>query len=213
MSIQAAREEEHQRHIEGHRKLTAPILAELRAAGFDFASLDDLRRSRTRYEGAIPILISWLPKPDAFDVKESIVRTLSVPWARGIATKPLLEEFYKAPVEASSLRWAIGNAMEAIADPSAADEILKIVADPSNGSARQMFVLALGKLRHHQAVPVLLTLLKQEEVAGHAVNALGKLKATEARDAIEGMVKHPQPWVRKEAKAALAKISKVAVKP
>jgi HEAT repeat protein len=211
MPIQTTSEEERQRAIAEHRKLTAPIVAELRAAGFGFASLDDLRRSGTQYEGAIPILISWLPKLDAFNVKESIVRTLSVPWARGIATKPVLEEFYKAPKEASSLRWAIGNAMEVIADPSVADEILKIVADPSNGSARQMFVLALGKLRYHQAVPVLLALLKQDEVAGHAVEALGNLKATEAKGAIEGMLKHPQSWVRKGAKTALAKISKVAV--
>ena len=143
------------------------------------------------------------------EVKESLGRALSVPWARGTATRHVLEEFSKAPKEATTFRWAVGNAMEVIADPSVADEILKIVADRSNGMARQMFVLALGKLHHPLAVPSLLDLLKDDEVAGHAIEALGNLKAVEARDALEGMLKHPRAWVRKAAASALSKIPNI----
>ena len=193
--------------IAEHKSITAPILAELRDKGFDFGTLDELRRSGTRYPSAVPILISWLPRIDSLDVKESLVRTLSVPWARGIATKPVLQEFYKAPKEAMSLRWAVGNAMEVIADNSIADEILSIVADRSNGMARQMFVLALGKLQHPLAVSVLVDLLKDDEVAGHAVKALGSLKAVEAKGALEDMLKHPKDWIRKEAASALSRIA------
>jgi HEAT repeat protein len=69
-----------------------------------------------------------------------------------------------------------------------------------------MVVLALANMRDSRAVDVLLGLLDDDEVAGHAVMALGKLKAGKARPAIEEFLKHPKPWVRKEAKKALDKL-------
>ena len=209
MTTQEQKEKERQRAIAEHERATAPIVGDLQRAGFPFSSLDELRRSGKRYVAAVPILLSWLPKVEALDVKESIVRTLSVPWARGIATKAVLQEFFKAPKNATALRWAIGNAMEVIADPSVTDEILNIVADSSNGMSRQMFVLALGKLQDSRAIPLLLKLLKDEEVAGHAVEALGNLKAAEAKDALTGMLNHPKPWIRKATRVALGKIAQV----
>lgn len=211
MAAQGNKERERQQATAEHRRISAPILAELRDAGFDFGTLDELRRSGKQYRAALPILISWLPRIESLDVKESLVRTLSVPWARGIATNPVLQEFYKASKEAMALRWAVGNAMEVIADNSVADEILSIVADRSNGMARQMFVLALGKLQHPRAVPVLVDLLEDEEVAGHAVKALGNLKAVEAKGGLEGMLKHTKTWIREEAASALSRIANVRI--
>jgi HEAT repeat protein len=51
-------------------------------------------------------------------------------------------------------------------------------------------------------------LLKDEEVAGHALIAIGKLKADKAKSYIKPFLEHPKSWVRKEAKRALAKIDK-----
>jgi HEAT repeat protein len=56
-----------------------------------------------------------------------------------------------------------------------------------------------------KAVAVLIDLLHDDQVAGHAVMALGKLKTREGREQIEHLLDHPQPWVRKEAKKVLAK--------
>jgi HEAT repeat protein len=207
MTSQDQHEQERQRAIAEHNRISAPVCADLRNAGFEFNTLDELRRSGKQYRAAIPILLSWLPKVEALDVKESIVRTLSVPWARGIATKPVLEEFFKAPKEAMAFRWVVGNAMEVIADSSVTDEILSIVGDASNGMARQMFVLALGKLQDPRAIPLLIGLLMDEEVAGHAAEALGNLKAVEAKAALEATQKHPKAWVRKAASTALSKIA------
>jgi hypothetical protein len=55
-------------------------------------------------------------------------------------------------------------------------------------------------------MPIQLGLLGDEEVAGYALMGLGKLKAPEARPAIEPFVGHPTTWVRKEAKKALSRI-------
>ena len=190
-------------------ELSATILAELDEAGFTFSTLDELRRSGVNYKVAIPILLRWLLRVDDSGMKESLVRCLTVPWAKGIATKAVLSEFHKAANDADSLRWAIGNAMDVIADPSVGNEILSIVAAQSNGSARQMFVLAVGKLKPENASEVLIPLLEQDEVAGHAAEALGKLGAVEAKDGLERLVKSGRPWVKKAAETALGRIARL----
>lgn len=204
------REKQRRAAIAEHARVTEPIIAELRTLGFDIATLDELRRSGKNYSRAVPVLLNWLPKVQGLDVKESIIRTLSVPWAKGTATRAVLDEFYKVPSEAMNFRWAVGNAMEVIADNSVADEILEIVGNPSNGMARQMFVLALGKIGSRASIPVLLKLLEQDEVAGHAVEALGKLQAVEATGELQRLAAHGKPWVRKAAVKALAQIAKAA---
>lgn len=69
-------------------------------------------------------------------------------------------------------------------------------------------VLRLANLDGDRAVDVLIELLGDGEVAGFAVMALGKLKAKQARSRIKPLLKHPQPWVRKEASRALAALDK-----
>ncbi len=49
-------------------------------------------------------------------------------------------------------------------------------------------------------------LLDDDDVAGHAVMALGRLKAPRAREKPEPFLSHPRTWVRAEARKALAKI-------
>jgi HEAT repeat protein len=69
-------------------------------------------------------------------------------------------------------------------------------------------VLALGNLTHPRVVDVLVELLGDEEVAGHAVIALGKLRAPSARAALEPFLDHHKAWVRQEARKALAALGR-----
>jgi hypothetical protein len=55
---------------------------------------------------------------------------------------------------------------------------------------------------------VLVELLEDEQVAGHAVLALRKLAVPETRAAIEPFAEHPRTWVRREARRALEKIDR-----
>jgi hypothetical protein len=129
--------------VRRHERIAAPIVADLKEAGFPVHSVDQLPMMGQPYPEAVPILLHWLPRIDDPFTKESIVRALSVPWAKRIATRPLLEEFVRARKEDHMLRWAIGNAVEVIADKSVAEDLQRIVSDPSNGTARRMFVLPL----------------------------------------------------------------------
>lgn len=81
-----------------------------------------------------------------------------------------------------------------------------LARDKRHGTARQMLAVALGNMLTPAAVGVLIELLQDDEVAGHAIIGLGNLKATAARGAIEGFLRHPKSWIRAEAKKTLKKI-------
>jgi HEAT repeat protein len=106
------------------------------------------------------------------------------------------------------MKQAIGNALSIVADDSVFQDIVALVGDKRHGQARVMVVEGLANMRDPQAVDVLCELLEDEEVAAHAVVALGKLKAGRARPQIEPFLSHSEGWVRKEAKRALAKIDR-----
>jgi hypothetical protein len=95
------------------------LLLELNAAGFPDTSLAGLRNSGRRYTKAVPILLRWLQTDDLI-LKEQIIRALSYPWARETALPALLKGFESLPLDAgalpSSVRWAVGNALETMWD-------------------------------------------------------------------------------------------------
>jgi HEAT repeat protein len=140
-------------------------------------------------------------------VKEALVRTLTVKWAKPAAARPLIEEFLHAPHAAETgLKWAIANALSEVADNSVFDELVELARDKRHGRAREMLAVALAKTKDARAVDILIELLNDEEIAGHAVHALRLLAPPEAREAIAPFTNHPKAWVRDEARRALAKI-------
>jgi len=199
-----AREQERQRRIEEYDRVAAPLKAELAKAGFEVESVADLYNKPFDYREAIPILLEWLPRIENRDVKESVVRALTVKWAKPDAAPVLVEEFRRAEDSSElGLRWAIGNALAEVADDSVFEETAALAEDRRFGRSREMVALALGNMKDPRAVEILRGLLADEDVAGHAVIALGKLRAEETRVDIEPFLKHPKAWVRKEASRAL----------
>lgn len=187
--------------------MTAGLLEELAGVGYPVASVADLRSSGTRYRAAVPVLLRWLDRSEDTFEKEEIVRALSVPWARDEALDPLIEAFRATPRGDQSeelLRWAIGNALEVLWDDSRFDELVALARDESFGKAREMVTLGLGRSKRPEAGEVLIQLLDDPVVSGHAVKALRKLKVPQARAGLERMLGDERAWVRKEAQRALA---------
>jgi hypothetical protein len=190
-------------------QVSLPILAELAQIGVRVGALADLVNKPIDYQVAIPVLLKWLPKVDNLGVKEIIVRALTVKWAKPVAARPLIQEFRKAPeTEELGLKWTVANALSEVADASVFDDIVELVRDERHGRAREMLAVALGNMKDPRAVNVLIELLDDEQVAGHALLALRKLAPPEARSAIEPFADHPKTWIRNEARRALAKIDK-----
>jgi len=202
------REIERQARISAAMNASEPILAELAKNGLRLTSLSEMVNQPIDYRSSVPILLKWLPVVDNLAVKETLVRALTVPWARPVAARPLIEEYLKAPMDKVNFKWAVGNALTIVADASVFDEVVALVRDRRHGPAREMLAVALGNMKDPRAVEVLIELLDDEEVAGHVLMALRKLAPVEARGAIEQFVDHHKTWVRNEARRAMAKIDK-----
>jgi HEAT repeats len=189
------------------------FVQELAEVGVSVESPWDLVNSRRSYRAAIPLLVEWLDRVDTEvpaherpRFREGLVRSLAVKDGRGVAGPALLREFRRD--EASwDYRWAVGNSLEVVADDSVLDGVVELAQERSYGRDREMVVLALARMKDPRAVDVLTELLDDDSVVGHAVIALGRLKAVRARPAIEHCLTHPQPWVRRKAKKALERLA------
>lgn len=187
------------------------LLADLASVGYVVGSVSELKTSGVRYRDAVPVLVNWLPRVESSTEKEKIVRALSVPWARAEALGPLIEEFRAPPVpgdpKRESLRWAVGNGIEVLWDDARFDELVELARDQRFGKAREMVVLGLGRSKRPEVGTVLIELLEDPVVNGHAVKALRKLRVPQARAGLERMASDNRAWVRKEAERALSKLT------
>lgn len=179
--------------------------------GFEVDSVYDLVNTTMSYPEAIQPLIEHLKNIQDVNIKEGIIRALTVKEAKGIANNPLFEEYNKTnEIANSGIRWVIGNAFTVIIGAEDVDRILKIVSNKDNGMSRQMFVIALSKIksRKQDIENVLIDLLDDDLVCSHAINTLGKLKSVKAKPLLLTLTEHSRPLVRKEVVKALKKIEK-----
>ena len=183
------------------------VRAALEQVGVEISDIWDLVNSRATPKPAVDTLIGLLTEIEDPKIKEGIVRALADRKARGIAVRPLLEAMGESHGN-RSLCWAIGNTLSVLVQPSdeVFEELEALIVDSDLGAGRQMLTDALVKVRHPRAVEVLLSILNQEEMTGHAINALGRLRALDARTPIAAHLESPNRWVRKEAKKAIARI-------
>ena len=196
-----------------------PLVDDLAAAGVEVSDLWELVNARTaNYPEAVPVLLDWLEhvdervaEADRRRLRDGLIRALTVPSARPQAA-PLMIDLFKRADDPTGFgeRWVIGNALGVVADDSYVDELAALASDRRYGKGRQMLVLGLARFRDPRIVPLLIDLLDDDDVVGHAAEALGRLKAVEARPALEPLLADERPVVRREAKKALAKIGRAA---
>jgi len=190
-----------------------------------------LRHLGKPWKTALPTLLRWLPEIQDVNVKESIVRCLSVPWFGNKATAELIEEFRKyAPIHPNlsnpwvgnklrelsdeeknggpffNLAWAIGNALSIVDVTGFEKQIIELCGNQKYGMTRQMLVLSLGGLRSPEAEETAVKLLNDEGVQLHAIGALGKMKSKRALFELEKLLTDKRGAIRKEARKAITKI-------
>jgi hypothetical protein len=195
----------HEEPRRAYAAAAADLIAKLRNAGFEIETVGDLVQQGIEYKEAVPLLVTGLKKATYDALQEDIVRTLSVPWARP-ALPALIEEFERSEPERARLRWTISNAIEVLADDSTFDWLSKILPRRAYGRDRQMLVLALRKVGHREAaIRLLLGLLDDDTVNGHALTTLNRLKAAVSKVAIQRFEDDKRAWVRREARRLLGR--------
>jgi HEAT repeat protein len=198
---------------EGLAQEQQPLVQALNSANVSVESVWDLVNTKEPYPRAVPILIEHLRRPYPFRVREGIARALTVKSAGEPAYGELVREFKKLPDSTDAaqhgFKWALGNAISIVANKKHFNDVVELIRDKRHGTTRDMMVLRLPSLDRERAVDVLIESLADDEISGHAVMALGKLRVQKARPQIERVLAHhPRPWVRKEAKRALANLKK-----
>lgn len=182
------------------------LVAELSAIGIHVNSVWDLVNGPNNYKEALPILMKYLQEAEESWFKEGVVRAMAVK-DFSVATPILIKEFYKAKDE--SYKWAIGSTLGTIAPKNSINQLIDIMGDFRHGRARQMITEALGRFGDKKSIPVLLKSLEDENVAGHAIKALGKLGDDETVvEEIKPFKKHKMKWIRNAATRAIKEIQK-----
>jgi hypothetical protein len=157
------------------------LLCELESVGIEsrdfgrFGQVGGIAPPTFDYARAAPILIRWLPLVRTPAVKEAIARSLTgEPEANGPAARALVDEFRRAPgtAEWDAAKWAYGNALSTLADVSVADDLIELLQDRRQGRARQMLCQAIRRTKDPRAADVLIQLIRDPDIGGHAIWAL-----------------------------------------
>ena len=157
----------------------------------------------------IEVLIELLDEVRDPIMKLEVVKALCGPYPQAYerVEKVLVDEYFNSVKSLDlpgfeSLAWGVANCLEIIASPTSPhlNAYKSIVGNRSYGITRQMLVLALSKFDTGEVEDVLIALLDDMEVAGHAVMALGKVKSKKALPSLKKLESSRVSWIRREAK-------------
>lgn len=181
------------------------LLSRVNDLGYPVSHLSQLAKCGVKYRDAIPLLVGSLDDLTSLSEKEDLIRALTVPWARPLATAPMISQFHQLSDDGTQLAaWTAGNALEVLWDDAYYDELADIGLNPSHGFAREMVVYGFRRSRHPLAPSTLERLLGDNDVNGHALKALLKLGVPEtSEEAIRALTTDDRKWVRKLALRAL----------
>jgi hypothetical protein len=155
------------------RAAEAPVVAELRAAGYPVESVWDLVNTSSNYAEALPILVGHLSKPYPDAVRDGIARALAVPEANfAIDT---LKRLYQAEKKGRA-KDGLAVALAAVAQQRDEAEIIRLARDTKNGSSRLLLLRALARFADAKARATLMELGSDPELYKEAQLILRRLK-------------------------------------
>lgn len=151
------------------RRAEAPLVEELRTAGFEVESVWDLVNTSTPYPTALPILLQHLGRPYPDRVREGIARALAVRDAKvGWAT---LVRLYCQEPAGTDAKDGLAVALAAASNDEVVDELIALARDPTHGESRILLLHGLKRSRTPQAHAALAE-LSGDPVLGREARAL-----------------------------------------
>jgi hypothetical protein len=184
----------------------AAVIADLRQVGVDIGRLPDILKVRLPRTASQPIL-AHLRTAQTPAAREFLIRALTDRAFAGDIVPDLVAMFQDG--EFAAHHWTIGQAIGVVVTQKYEPLILDLVAQREFGRDREMIVLALPKLKSSRADEMLLALLDDDDVNGHAVKALAGLPPSRLRAlnvaAVQRFLDDRRTWVRRSASAVLKK--------
>ena len=151
----ARREEELQKRVAEYRVAEAPLVADLRAAGYQVQSAWDLVNTPGSYPTAVPILLAHLPRPYPPAVREGIARALAVREAS--CGWEVLTRLYRDEQEGRA-KDGLAVAIAAAANDELIGDVIVLARDRSQGPSRVLLLGALKRSKDPRARAALIDL-------------------------------------------------------
>jgi HEAT repeat protein len=171
MAQQRRVDEEIEREEAELRETEAPLVVELRTAGFDVRSAWDLVNTAKPYPDALPILVAHLGRPYPDRVREGIARALAVSDARFAWDK--LVRLYRNEPPDTDAKDGLAVALSAISTSAELDDLLALVRDAQHGGSRILLIGGISRQRSEKARKALAD-LADDPVVGIEVRRLLK---------------------------------------
>ncbi len=146
------------------------LVDDLRSVGLDIYTSDQLRNTSDSYPEAIPVLLKHLKLPQQWEIKDNIIRCLTVKEAKGIAFEPIYQVYLH---ETDDRKYGVidseANALAYLAEKKDIAKLIELALDKKYGRTRSYFVDRIassatkenvGKIKH------ILEKLSQEDDEG-----------------------------------------------
>ena len=151
----ARKEEERLKREAEYRRAEAPLVDELRAAGYQVESAWDLVNTPGSYPKAVPILLAHLPRPYPAAVREGIARALAVREAS--CGWEVLTRLYRDEHEVRA-KDGLAVAIAAAANDELIGDVIALARDTSQGPSRLLLLGALERSADRRARAALMAL-------------------------------------------------------
>jgi hypothetical protein len=145
-----------------------PIVEDLRAAGYDVSSIQDLLdiRDTEPYPDALPVLIRHLERGGyPSDVTEALADAFQIP--QSVAYWDVLERLYRA-AESEGEQDALAKALNACATRAQLDRLVALLGESSLGSSRLFLLKSVKRLGRERGLAVLESLCDDPELGNEA---------------------------------------------
>lgn len=173
----AKEEEERQQRAAEWRRAEAPLVEDLRAAGYAVESAWDLVNTPGSYPKAVPLLLAHLPRPYPGPVREGIARALAVPEAKvgwSVLTRLYRDEQDKRAKD------GLAVAIAAASDEDVIGDVITLVRDTRHGPSRLLLLGALERSVDPRAKATLTNLRTDPELQKEVQLILRRLKRTDS---------------------------------
>lgn len=190
-----------------------PVVEELRRMSIDVGALDELPGDAALLADATPVLVRWMQCTDDVELMATIAWVLRhLPQDSDLACVALdafrrsRSPFDPSPVGPRSM---IAAAVADLAGEDLLDDLVAVALEREHGGSRSMIVRSLGRLGSDRPrlIATAVSLLGDETVVVHALEALADLDAREAVSLIEPLLDHPQVVVRSQAGSTLRRLT------
>lgn len=103
--------------------------------------------------------------------------------------------------------WDYGNLLYSLRKYSYMSQYLEIITNELYGDDRQMVILLVGKSKNPKVIPILIELLNDPNVYGHALSALSNFQGDEIINIMSCYKDDKMTWIQNVAKRYLEKNS------